>query len=194
MSSSATRDVTRLLLAWSEGDQEALDRLMSLVYDELHNLAVHYMRTESAGHTLQPTALIHEAFLQLVDQKRTVWRDRVQFYGVAALVMRRILLKHARHHRAAKRDRGPGPTLALDESLGLAREQAADVIALDEALRRLEALDPRQSRVVELRFFGGLTIEETAEALGTSTATVKREWRAARAWLEWQLGGPRDDA
>lgn len=193
MSSSSTSDVTRLLLAWSDGDQEALASLMPLVYEELRHLAVHYLKGERASHTLQPTALIHEAYLQLIDQKRVIWRNRVQFYGVAALVMRRILLKHARHHRAAKRNHGEGPLVALDDSLGLARAQAEDVIALDDALRRLEAVDPRQGRVVELRFFGGLSIEESAEALGVSTATVKREWRMARAWLRRQLGAG-DDA
>lgn len=190
MSSSLPRDVTRLLLAWNAGDQDALSRLMPLVYDELHNLAVHNMKRERASHTLQPTALIHEAYLQLIDQSRVNWRNRVQFYGVAALMMRRILLKHARHHRAVKRNRGEKPTQLVDDALGLVGGQAEDVIALDQALERLQAMDRRQSRIVELRFFAGLTLEETAEVLEISPATVKREWRIARAWLERQLAGP----
>lgn len=188
MPTATSDDVTRLLIAWSEGDQEALKRLMPLVYDQLHRLAESYMRRERSDHTLQPTALIHEAYLLLVDQSRVEWQSRAHFFGVAARLMRNITLNHARHHRTAKRGGGM-LTVALDEAPEdrLARVQAVEVLALDEALGRLAELDSQQARIVELRFFGGLTIEEAAVVLGISSATVKREWRLARAWLRREL-------
>ena len=176
------RDVTQLLIAWSSGDREALDRLIPLVYDELHALAEHYMRRESPGHTLQPTALVHEAYLELVDQNRAQWRDRAHFFGVAAQLMRRITMQHARRLHTAKRG-GAVPKVSLDETLVLSAERAAELIELDDALDSLAVLDPRQNRIVELRFFAGLNVEETAEVLDVSSATVKREWRTAKAWL-----------
>ncbi|MEM7583358.1 MAG: sigma-70 family RNA polymerase sigma factor [Acidobacteriota bacterium] len=176
-------DVTQLLIDWNRGDREALDLLMPLVYDELHRLAERYMRRERAGHTLQPTALVNEAYLQLVDQTRVKWQNRAHFFGVAAQMMRRITMLHVRKLRAAKRGGGNTPRITFDEELLLPIQRADDLIALDDALDDLAAFDPRMSRIVELRFFGGMKIEETAEALGVSTATVKREWRAAKAWL-----------
>lgn len=194
MSSSPSHDVTRLLQAWSHGDQEALARLMPLVYEELHLLARHYMDLERPDHTLQPTALIHEAYCRLVGQNRVRWENRTHFYGVAALVMRRVLLQYARRQRAAKRDHDNAFALLTAPSPEIAAGQAEDLIAIDEAVSRLEAVDAQQSRIVELRFFGGLTIEETADVLSVSTATVKREWRVARAWLQRQLAPRREPA
>ena len=185
-------DVTPLLLAWGAGDQSAGERLLPAVYAELRRQAARAMRRESSEHTLQATALVHEAYLRLVDQRRVVWRSRAHFFGVAAQVMRRILVDHARERRAAKRGGGL-PPLALgdaDAAAAPAAEQGVDVLALHEALERLAALDPDQARLVELRYFGGLSIEETAEALGVSPATVKREWAIARAWLRRELSAP----
>lgn len=179
-------DVTQLLIDWSRGDRGALDQLMPLVYDELHRLAERYMRRERAGHTLQPTALVNEAYLQLVDQNRVQWQNRAHFFGVAAQMMRRITMLHVRKLRAAKRG-GDAPKITFDEELLLPEQRTEDLIALDDALNDLAAFDPRLSRIVELRFFGGLKIDETAEALGISTATVKREWRTAKAWLANEL-------
>ena len=188
MSTLPSNEVTQLLIAWSGGNREALAQLIPLVYDELHLLARRYMQRERSDHTLQPTALIHEAYLHLVDQNRVKWQNRAHFIGVAARVMRHVTLNHARHHRAAKRGGGM-LTVSLDESVAkdLVEGPALDVIELDEALNRLAALDPQQSQLIELRFFGGLTIEETAEVLKISTATVKREWRSARAWLQCEM-------
>ena len=188
MSTLPSDKVTGLLIAWSGGNREALERLIPLVHDELHLLAERYMQRERRDHTLQPTALIHEAYFHLVDQNRVQWQNRAHFFGVAARVMRHITLNHARHHRAAKRGGGM-LTVSLDESVAgnLAEGPTIDIIELDDALTRLAALDPQQSQLVELRFFGGLTIEETAEVLRISTATVKREWRTARAWLQCQM-------
>lgn len=180
------KDVTQLLVDWSQGDERALEELMPLVYDELHRLAEHYMRRERSDHTLQPTALVNEAYLRLVDQTRVQWRNRAHFIGVAAQLMRRVTVKHAERHRAAKRG-GGAVAVPLDEAAVAATASSEDVIALDEALERLKELDPRQSRVVELRFFGGLTGKEMAEVLGVSPATVDREWRLARAWLQREL-------
>lgn len=176
------KDVTQLLLDWRDGNKEALDKLIPLVYDELRRLADHYLRRERPDHTLQATALVHEAYFRLVDQRNVDWQNRAQFFGIAAGLMRRILLEHARSHRAAKRG-GDKQKLSLDEAMGLSKERDVDLVALDEALDLLAALDPRQSRIVELRFFGGLTIEETAEVLGVSPITVHREWRVTKAWL-----------
>ncbi len=178
--------ITQLLIKWSDGDQEALDRLMPLVYDELHRLARGYLRRERRNHTLQPTALVHEAYLRLIDQQRVSWHNRAHFFGIAAQMMRRILVDHARLHDAAKRGDG-GYHLSLDHVDQAVNQQAVDLLALDEALGRLAALSPQQSRIVELRYFGGLTIEETAALLGVSHATVEREWSVARAWLRREL-------
>ena len=178
--------VTRLLREWSDGDQEALDRLIPLVYDELRRLARQYLRHERPGHTLQPTALVHEAYLKLVDQRRTRWQNRAHFFAVAAQLIRRILVDHARSHAAAKRGGGVS-TLALETGPGLALEGELNVAALDDALSHLATLDARQARLVELRFFGGLNVAETAEVLGVSSATVKREWQTAKAWLYREL-------
>lgn len=179
-------DVTQLLLDWEEGDQAALERLMPLVYEELHRQAERFMRRERRDHTLQPTALVHEAFLQLVDQDRIHWQNRAQFFGVAAQLMRRIILKHARRHRTAKRGGGT-VRVPLDDALTTVEKHAAELVALDDALNRLTALDERQAKIVELRHFGGLTIEETAVCLDVSTATVKREMRFARAFLKREM-------
>jgi RNA polymerase sigma factor (TIGR02999 family) len=179
-------DVTDLLVDWSNGDQEALNKLMPLVYDEMRRLASRYLRHERPGHTLQTTALVHEAYLKLVDQKNANLQHRVQFFAVAAQVMRHILVDYARSRRAFKRG-GDYCRLSLDEAVISSKETDADLLALNEALNSLAAIDPQQSRVVELRVFGGLTVEETAEALGVSTRTVKREWSMAKAWLHKQI-------
>ena len=186
----APRDVTQWLIDWRNGKQEALAQMMPLVYNELRRLAQRYLQRERPDHTLQATALVHEAYLRLVDQRQAQWQNRAHFFGLAAQMMRRILVDHARHHHAAKRG-GAEPKLSLDEAVWVSAEHATDLTALDDALTRLAVLDPQQSRLVELRFFGGLTIDETAEVLGVSPATVKREWRLARAWLyrEFHQGG-----
>jgi len=183
-------DLTRMLIAWRDGDPGALDRLVPLVYDELRRQARLQLRRERAGHTLQPTALVHEAFLRLAGQRRAQWQNREQFFAVAARAMRRVLVDHARARGAAKR--GDGRTLiALDEAPAPSAPPGVDVLALDRALDRLGEIDPRQARVVELRYFGGLTAPETASALDVSLATVNRDWAMARAWLFRELGGGR---
>jgi RNA polymerase sigma factor (TIGR02999 family) len=181
-------DVTALLHAWSQGDREALDRLMPLVYEELKRMAHRYLARERPGHGLQTTALVHDAYLKLVDQSRAQWQNRAQFFGVAAQLMRRILVDNARARDAAKRGAGAAP-LSLDQAPTLAAEPEQDLVGLDDALTRLTKLDPRQGRIVELRFFGGLSIEEAAEVLSLSPATIKREWAMAKAWLYRELGG-----
>ena len=178
--------VTALLLDWGRGDQSALDRLMPLVYAELRRVAQNQLRSELPGHTLQPTALVHETYLRLVDQQRIQWRNRAQFFAVAAQLIRRILVDHARQRHAAKRG-GMATRLQLDSSIASTAGDIVDAIALDTALKGLESLDPQQARVIELRFYGGLSIEETASALGISPATVNRDWVAAKAWLYRQL-------
>ena len=178
--------VTAFLLDWGRGDQSALDRLMPLVYAELRRVAQNQLRLESPGHTLQPTALVHETYLRLVDQQRIQWRNRAQFFAVAAQLIRRILVDHARHRNAAKRG-GMATRLQLDSSIASGAGDIVDAIALDRALKGLEALDPQQARVIELRFYGGLSIEETASALGISPATVNRDWVTAKAWLYRRL-------
>ena len=180
------KDVTDLLIEWSEGNQEALNKLMPLVYDELRRLASRYLRNERTGHTLQTTALVHEAYLKLVDQKNTSWENRVQFFAAAAQMMRHILVDYARNRRAFKRG-GDYCRLSLDEAIISSEEKSPDLLTLHEALNNLAAIDAQQSRVVELRVFGGLTVEETAEALGISPRTVKREWSMAKAWLHKQI-------
>jgi RNA polymerase sigma factor (TIGR02999 family) len=185
MTTPSSKGVTQLLLEWRKGDQAALDRLTPLVYDELHRLAQHYMSRERPDHTLQPTALVHEAYLRLVDMD-VPWQDRVHFFAVAAQMMRRILVDYAKTRRAAKRGGGERQ-VPLDDVMDLSQERAPDVVALDDALTSLAAIDPRKSQIIELRFFGGLTTEETAEVLGISTATVEREMKMAKAWLYQQL-------
>lgn len=180
--------VTKLLRQWSEGDQSVLNELTPLVYQELRRLANSYLRRERPGHTLQPTALIHEAYLRLMDQGQPEWRSRSHFFSFAAHLMRQILVDHARTHNAAKRG-GSGQRVPMDEAQALAPERDPELLALDEALTRLEQFDERKARVLELRFFGGLTLEEAAEALGVSTRTVEREMRLARAWLQKALDG-----
>lgn len=186
--SSHPGDVTQLLLAWSNGDRDALEDLIPVVYGELRRIAARYFRHERPGHTLQPTVLVHEAYLKLVDQDHARWQNRAQFFGVAAQLMRRILVDHARMHVAAKRGGGMAPITLVDVA-GALPPRGVDVIALDEALTRLTSIYPKQGRLVELRYFGGLTIEETGEAMGTSPATVKRQWTVARAWLLRDLKG-----
>ena len=182
MTTSSPKDVTELLGDWSNGDQEALNKLIPLVYQELHRLASRYLRRERVDHTLQTTALVHEAYLRLVDENNGSWGNRVHFFAVASQLMRHILVDYARRHNAAKRG-GEYAKVSFDEGLVVSEGSSADLTALDEALNSLAAIDPEQSRVVELRVFGGLTVEETAEALGISPRTVKREWSAAKAWL-----------
>ena len=174
--------VTQLLLKWGEGDEGALDELLPLVYDALRRLAGSYLRRERPDHSLQATALVHEAYLRLVDQKIVGWKNRAQFIGVAAQMMRRILVDHARARHAAKRG-GTGLKLSLSIADRFVPEKDLDLIALDDALNALAVFDAQQSRIVELRFFGGLTVEETAEAIGLSRATIERDWTLAKAWL-----------
>jgi RNA polymerase sigma factor (TIGR02999 family) len=175
-------DITALLRAWTEGNEDARDALMPLVYGELRRRAAACLKRERQDHTLQPTALVNEAYLRLVNQRRTDWQNRAQFFGVAAQVMRRILVDHARANRAAKRS-GQWVRVALDEQAKAGDAPDIDVLALDEALARLMAFDARKSQVAELKFFAGLSLEETGHVLGISVATVEREWQAARAWL-----------
>ena len=183
---SEARNVTQLLAAYRAGDREAMERLVPLVYAELRRIAARYVRGERSEHTLQPTALVHEAYLRLVEQQDVQWQNRAHFLGCAAQLMRHILIDHARARRAGKRG-GGGARVTLGEASELAQERAVDLIALDDAMKALEALDPRQSRMVELRYFGGLSIEETAEVLGMSSAQVRREWTAVRVWLRREL-------
>ncbi len=180
-------EITQILQAWSEGKHEAFDQLMPLVYDELHRQAAGYLRRERRGHTLQTTALINEAYLKLIDQKEVAWESRTHFFALAANAMRQILVDYARTKNRQKRG-GELQKVDLDEALMIATsEKAIDLVALDEALTRLEKIDEQQSRVVELRYFGGLSLEETAEALHISRATAAREWAMARAWLHREL-------
>ncbi len=178
--------VTQLLQQVSGGDARAVDELTPLVYQELKRIAGGQLRRERPGHTLQATALVHEAYLKLVDQHETSWQNRAHFFGVAAQLMRRILLDYAKGRRRQKRGGGLARE-TLDEGLALSTDRTSELIEIDEALTRLEKLDPRQAKIVELRFFGGLSVEETAEAMGISSPTVKREWAMARAWLHREL-------
>lgn len=180
-------DITGLLIRWSEGDAHALDRLLPVVYDECRRIASRELRRERADHTLAPTALVHELYLRLVDQRRASWESRSHFFGVAAQLMRRVLVDHARARHAAKRG-GSVMFVPLDDADHEAEAaDVADILAIDQALVRLAACDPDQVRIVELRFFAGLTVEETAQVLGRSARTVKREWQLARAWLHREL-------
>ena len=182
------RDVTALLGDWSRGDRTALNRLLPLVYAELRRVAARQLRNERADHTLQPTALVHEVFIRLVDQRRVDWQNRAHFFGVAANVMRRILVDHARRHGARKRGEGVR-SVSIDEARDVAATpNEMPVLALDHVLGRLETVDPELAKIVELRAFGGLTIEEMAHVLGVSPSTVKRDWRTAKAWLNRELG------
>jgi RNA polymerase sigma factor (TIGR02999 family) len=187
-----SQTLTQLLSAWSDGDKAALEQLMPLVYHELHRLAARHLASERAGHTLQATALVNEAYLRLIDQKHVRWQNRAHFLGIAAQMMRRILVDHARARHYAKRG-GGAPVVSLHEAPEVSVEQASDLIAVDDALTRLSELDARKGRVVELRFFGGLTVEETAEVLQISPNTVLREWATAKAWLHRELSAPVDD-
>ena len=180
-------EITQMLVAWSHGDKAAFEKLVPLVSVELHRLAKLYMSRERPGHTLQTTALIHEAYLRLIDGAQVGWQDRTHFFAVSAQVMRRILVDFARSHQTLKHG-GNLCRITIDEAAaGVSQEPDANVVAIDQALDALSALDPRQSQVVELRFFGGLSLEETAEALKTSVATVRRDWTLARAWLRREL-------
>jgi RNA polymerase sigma factor (TIGR02999 family) len=186
---TAPTNVTQLLKDWSGGDQAAADKLMPLVYEELRRLAHQYMRREKPGHTLQTSALVNEAYVRLVDQTKIQWEGRAHFFGIAARLMRQILVDQARRKNFAKRG-GGAIRVSLDSNNEIAQQQSANVMALDEALKILEQTDPRKSRIVELRFFGGMSIDETAEALKVSPGTVMREWTFARAWLRNRMSQP----
>ncbi|MGH9845047.1 MAG: sigma-70 family RNA polymerase sigma factor [Blastocatellia bacterium] len=186
MTTPSSHRVTDLLQAWSNGDQSALDRLMPLVHQELHRLARNFMARERPGHTLQTTALVNEAYLRLVDVNRMQWQNRAHFFGVSAQLMRRILVEFARSRHRHKRG-GEALRVSLDKAMEVGGEQETDLIALDDALSTLAGIDPRKSRVVELRFFGGLSVEETAEVLKVSSDTVTRDWKAAKLWLLREL-------
>lgn len=184
--SDLPNEVTRLLIKWSNGDKAALDELIPLVHAELRRLARHYMARENSGHTLETSALLNEAYIRLVDQQSMPWQNRSHFFGVAAQVMRHILIDHARRYCYAKRG-GGARKVPLKEVAMLEDRRAEELVALDDALEDLAALDPRKSRIIELRFFGGLSIEETAEVLQISPITITREWRAAKAWLRGEM-------
>ncbi|MGE0131630.1 MAG: sigma-70 family RNA polymerase sigma factor [Blastocatellales bacterium] len=179
-------DVTQLLIAWSDGDSEALEQLMPMVYRELKRQAEKRLRRERPGHTLEPTALVHEAYLKLIDQKQARWRNRAHFFAIAAQAMRRILVDHARARQSEKRG-GADQKFSFDEAIDVSDQRADQMVALDDALKTLAEIDPQKSSVVELKYFGGLSLEETAEALSVSRATVVREWRMAKAWLYGEL-------
>ena len=180
--------VTELLLEWSNGNQAALDKLMPLVYEELHRLAHQYMNRERPGHTLQTSGLVNEAYLRLVDQREVRWQNRAHFFGIAAQLMRRILVDYARSRHYAKRG-GDARQVSFDEAVTVSPERATEVVALDEALKRLAVIDERKSQIVEFRFFGGLSIEETAEVLKVSPGTIMRDWTLAKAWLRQEMIG-----
>jgi RNA polymerase sigma factor (TIGR02999 family) len=183
---STPEEITRMLIAWNQGNERARDELIPLIYDELRRLARAHLRRERINHTLQPTALVHEAFLRMVDQSQVNWQNRAHFFGSAARLMRQILINHAEARRAAKRG-GEAERISLNDVDRFTVEEEIDLIALNEALKNLERIDPRQERIVEMRYFGGLAIEEIAEVIGVSPATVKREWSVARAWLRREL-------
>ena len=185
MTQQSLHDVTQLLIAWSDGDQAALETLAPLIQAELHRLAKHYMRRERPDHALQTTALVNEAYLRLIDWKTARWQNRAHFFGVSAQLMRRILVDFARQRPRAKE--GSLHQVSLDEALVISSERSADIVALDEALKGLAELDPRKSQIVEMRFFGGLGVEETAEVLKIAPITVMREWNKAKAWLYREL-------
>ncbi|HKX83969.1 MAG TPA: sigma-70 family RNA polymerase sigma factor [Pyrinomonadaceae bacterium] len=182
------QQITKLLLAWREGEPAALDRLMPIVYDELKRLASAYMRRQKPGHSLQTVDLVNEAYMRLIDSSRVNWQDRNHFYAIASQIMRRLLVDSARKRNSQKRGGGRAQ-ITLDDNLEVAGGAGTDIVALDEAMKRLAALNPRQSRIIELRYFGGLTEEETAEVLGLSSRTIRRDWTVARAWLFRELTG-----
>ncbi|HEY3158597.1 MAG TPA: sigma-70 family RNA polymerase sigma factor [Vicinamibacterales bacterium] len=184
-----TTGITQLLVAWGDGRQAALDELVPLVYEDLRRVAAAYMRREDVDHSLQPTALVHEAYVRLIDQRQVKWRDRAHFFGVAGGLMRRILVDHARARRANKRGGGIERVTLVGDEVAAAGPREIDVLALHESLERLAVFDPRKERIVELRYFGGLTIAEAAEVVGISEATVVREWTIAQAWLRADLSG-----
>ena len=184
--SHTKRDRDATLRDWTSGDQEALDKLIPVVYDELRRQAARYLRGERPGHTLQTTALIHEAYLRLINQHNVEWKDRAHFYAIAARLMRQILVDHARKRQAAKRG-GSDIKVPLEEEMVISPERNVDLVALDEALTRLAGIDPQQSRIVEMRYFSGLSTEETAEVMGVSSRTVKRDWNVAKAWLRQEI-------
>jgi RNA polymerase sigma factor (TIGR02999 family) len=188
MTGPSGSDITQLLRAWNGGDESALEKLMPIVYGELHRMARQYMARESPDHTLQTSALVNEAYLRLVDAANANWQNRVHFFAVCAQAMRRILVDWARSRQALKRG-GDARLLQLDDALGVTEEQPVDLVALDDALKTLAALDPRKSQVVELHFFGGLNLEETAEVLKVSSDTVLRDWKLAKSWLRCELSG-----
>ena len=187
MTSSSPDEVTQLLLDWSNGDKAALDKLMPLVYAELRRLAHHHMGRERLGHSLQTTAIVNEAYLQLIDQRNVQWQNRAHFFGIAAHLMRRFLAGYARSRHYAKRG-GAARRVSLEEAMIVSEERTADMVALDDALNSLAQIDERKSQIVEMRFFGGLSIEETAEVLGVSPGTVMRDWTLAKAWLRREIG------
>jgi RNA polymerase sigma factor (TIGR02999 family) len=180
------RNITQLLVAWNGGDKDALDQLIPIVYEELRRQASRYLRQELPGHTLQTTALIHEAYLRLIDQKSVQWQNRAQFFGIAAQLMRRILVDHARTKHRAKRG-GSAVRVSLADATAVTQDANLDLVELDQALNRLSEIDPQQGKIVELRFFSGLNVEETAAALNISPATVKRDWSVAKAWLHREI-------
>jgi RNA polymerase sigma factor (TIGR02999 family) len=181
METPSSNEITQWLVAWGNGDADALNKLMPLVYQELHRLAGHYMRKEKVGHTLQTTALVNEAYFRLIDQ-RTKIQNRAHFFGIAANMMRRILLDHARAHARVRR-RGSAQIVSLDEAAIVSQRKASELISIDEALTRLNEIDPLKSRIVEMKFFGGMSTEEIAEVEKVSSRTIEREWRKAKAWL-----------
>lgn len=183
----APEEITELLINWGKGDQAALEKLMPLVYNELRRLAGNYLRREPAGHTLQPTALVNEAYLKLIGQRNAKWQNRAHFFAISAKLMRRILVDHARQRQAAKRGGSDQQRLSITSAETLMKQPEIDLLALNQALDELSQMDPQQGRIVELKFFGGLSIEETAEVLSISHATVERDWKMARAWLRRQL-------
>ena len=184
---AASEGITQLLIDWGKGDQAALEKLMPLVYSELRRLAGNYLRRERAEHTLQPTALVNEAYLKLIDQRNAKWQNRAHFFGISAQLMRRILVDHARQHQAVKRGGSEQKRVSITTVEKLVKEPEVDLLALNEALDELARMDPQQSQIVELKFFGGLMIEEIAEVMGIGHATVERDWKMARAWLRRQL-------
>lgn len=179
--------ITQLLVDWGKGNQSALEKLMPLVYGELRQLASNYLRRERAQHTLQPTALVNEAYLKLIDQKNAKWQNRAHFFGISAQLMRRILVDHARQHQAVKRGGGEQQRISITSAEKVVKQPEVDLLALNEALDELAKMDPQQSQIVELKFFGGLSIEEIGEVLSIGHATVERDWKVARAWLRRQL-------
>lgn len=187
MSKDAPSEITQMLIELTDGNQEVVNQILPHIYDELRRLAGSYLRRERSNHTLQPTALVHEAYMKLIDQKRVKWQNRAHFFGIAAQVMRRILLDHARKHQADKRG-GEAEKLPIEEEiLIVSHDKSSELIALDDALQSLASMDEQKARIVELRYFGGLSIEETAEVMGVSVPTINRQWRMAKAWLYSQV-------